>query len=217
MALICPICSVATAYAPADSEQKALNVSTSRPGTNRYSQVVAHAVVNMGHDADWYAICRCQNCERLFIASKEYYSDDWQSVWPLPPTLAVREGIPENVRLAFEEAHTCLAVNAYGGCLLMCRTTIERLQRDRKVSGLKELMEKGEISSMLYGQADEVRYWANMVAHDDFDQKALAPEALVELIAYIEALLNAVYVEPARLAALKSARAEATSEEDEPD
>ena len=33
----------------------------------------------------------------------------------------------------------------------------------------------------------------------------------------LEALLNAVYVEPARLAALKSARAEATSEEDEPD
>ena len=62
------------------------------------------------------------------------------------------------------------------------------------MSSLKELSDSGTISGMLYGQADEVRLWANMVGHDDFDEEAVAREAVSELVAYIEALLNAIYV-----------------------
>ena len=216
MAMICPLCGAATAFQPARSRQDAIDVNQSDEKKTVRREVIADAVISNSGLPDCYAICRCQNCGRLFVASQEnYYDEYWQPVWPLPGAATVSEDIPENVRLAFKEAQKCLAVEAFGGCLLMCRTTIIRLQRDRDVSSLKELSNNGAISGMLYGQADEVRLWANMVGHDDFDEEGVTREAVSELVAYIEALLNAIYVEPARLASLKAARAQAESKEGE--
>jgi hypothetical protein len=91
----------------------------------------------------------------------------------------------------------------------MNRTTVIRLLRECKVPSLKELFESGRISRLLYGQADEVRLWANTLGHDDFDSEALTAEICQELTDYIESLLDAIYVQPAKLAAHKKKRTEA--------
>ena len=74
---------------------------------------------------------------------------------------------------------------------------------------MSELSDKGIISNMLYQQSDEVRLWANVVGHEDFDPDALTPTACEGLVAYIEDLLDAVYVQPTRLTELRKLREQA--------
>lgn len=87
----------------------------------------------------------------------------------------------------------------------MCRTTLIALQRQQGVSSLKELKEKEVISGLLYGQADQVRLWANMMAHEDVPE-SIASDDSEQLLTYLESLLDDVYVKPARLAVLSQKR-----------
>ena len=70
---------------------------------------------------------------------------------------------------------------------------------------VKELKEKGAISDVLYRQADQVRLWGNMVGHEDISE-AITKEDCEQLLTYLEALLDAVYVQPIRLSALTHKR-----------
>ena len=133
---------------------------------------------------------------------------DWETVWPLQ-TRQVSQHVPQSVGSAFEEALLCLAVQALGGCLLMSRTALIRLQRDKNAANFAELRDKGLISTMLYEQANEVRLWANVVGHEDFDPDALTTDLCEELVDYVESLLDSAYVQPARLAEHRRKRAEA--------
>ena len=49
------------------------------------------------------------------------------------------------------------------------------------------------------------RGWANMIGHEDVP-KAITKEDSEQLLTYLEALLNAVYVEPKRLSGLTQRR-----------
>ena len=62
---------------------------------------------------------------------------------------------------------------------------------------------------MLYQQADEMRLWANVIGHEDFDQDAVTVEVCDELVAYVDSLVDAVYVQPARLARHREQRKQA--------
>ena len=206
MALTRPICKTATAFRPVTTQASGMLVDQSNQYSRKYADVLVPALVEDRDRGEHYAICECQECGRLYIAAKQYgYFGDWRAAYPLPIREIVGEA-PEDVRHAFEDALKCLAVEAYGGCLLMCRTTIIRLLRDKKAAGLKELLDKEVISGMLYGhygQSDEVRLWANMIGHEDFSLESVTPEAVEELIGYVEALLDATYAEPLRLQGLK--------------
>jgi hypothetical protein len=89
----------------------------------------------------------------------------------------------------------------------MCQIALEALWRDKQVSNLKELTEKGIISKQLYAQADEIRQWGNVAKHELISEAILKEDA-EQLLAYLETLLDHVYVQPARLEALKQKRKE---------
>jgi hypothetical protein len=139
---------------------------------------------------------------RNFVASNIH--GEWSAAYPISQA-PVPEEIPEPIKSEFEEAHLCFTVGAYRGCLLVCRTALIALQRERGVSNLKELKDKGAISPMLYGQADQVRLWANMIGHEDMPE-AITKEDAEQLLTYLAAILNAIYIEPKRLAALAQKR-----------
>jgi hypothetical protein len=150
-----------------------------------------------------YGIIMCQACEELFVAEKKEYSG-WESVYPILHK-PVSQDIPEPMRSELEEANLCFAVGAYRGCLLLCRTALIDLQRREKVSNLKELKDRGHISDLLYRQADEVRLWANLVGHEVIVSEVTEDDC-EELLNYLGAILDAVYVQPAHLAALTQKR-----------
>ncbi|MDO8611644.1 MAG: hypothetical protein Q7R32_02330 [Dehalococcoidia bacterium] len=203
--LVCPHCEVATALIPTRITGTGILHDYSSPGHRQQGTVTVSAIMEpqTGHH---FAIAECAGCKALFVAVKEQGSyGDWVTAWPMPQR-TVAEEIPSPVREAFRDALTSLSAGSLGGCLLMCRTTLIRLQRQQGVSSLLELRDKGTISDMLYQQADEVRLWANVVGHEDFESGALTSTACEELVLYIEALLEAVYVQPARLDKLRSLR-----------
>jgi hypothetical protein len=181
----------------------------------RETPISIGAVIDYSAARPHVAVIKCQACDSLFVISKEYgHYGDWEPVWPLQIS-PVPPDIPEPVRSALAEALLCLAVRAFGGCLLMCRTVIIRLQREQKVKSLQDLKDKGSISQQLYGQADEVRLWANMVGHEDYPADAVDSETCQELVGYVRSLLEAVYVQSARQAKLRERRQEAESQRSE--
>ncbi len=211
MAIICPHCGTATSFNPVIIEDdKAFLTDESSDKRSIYGKARVFAITDdkYPHDA-MYGILECASCGKRFVAIKPTYKAEWAVVYPILHK-HVAEEIPEPIRSEFQEAYLCFAVGAYKGCLLVCRTVLIAVQRERGVTNLKELREKGLISDSLYRQADEVRLWANMFGHEDVPVD-IAAEDCEQLLAYIEALLNAVYVEPKRLSNLAQKRGQIKS------
>ena len=90
----------------------------------------------------------------------------------------------------------------------MCRNVPESEEsvcQDKEVSGLNELHSSGTISDTLFNKATEIRLWAGIVKHIPLAE-AVSKEDANQLLAYLEVILNDVYVEPKRLAGLTKKR-----------
>ncbi len=203
----CPWCNHATAHVPVTIKDKHAFLPSQ---SSEYEQTLTEAWVDAVTEDDdrtefmRFTIARCMQCERAFVAKHELSDSDWIPVYPLPAT-AVPDEVPARIRGLFAEAQCCMSLGAHTGCLLVCRTVLVAIQRERSVSNLKGLLDQGLISATLYSQADEVRLWANLLGHEDVPGD-VSQEDCQQLVAYIEALLNALYVEPAKLARLKEKR-----------
>jgi len=205
--IVCPHCDTATSLNPVFIEDEhAFMPDRSSERESVYEKAMVHAIKEAEYSYEIsYGIFQCQACYKRFVAKKQEYKDkDWVVAYPLPHK-PVAEEIPEPIKSQFEEAQTCFTVDTYLGCLLVCRTALIAVQRNTGVTSLKELKEKGLISNILYEQADEVRLWANMVGHEDIPDKVVKNDC-EQLLAYMEALLHAIYVEPKRLADLSQKR-----------
>jgi len=115
------------------------------------------------------------------------------------------EEIPQTIKNEFEEANLCFTIGAYRACVSMCQIALEALWRDKQVSSLKELTEKGIISKQLYERADEIRQWGNIAKHDLLSE-AVSKEDAEQLLEYLEMILDHVYVQPARLDVFREKR-----------
>lgn len=209
--ILCPHCNTATSLSPVRIED---NKAFMPDRSSEREKVFEKAVVFGIKEAEYpykvsYGIFECQACSERFVAKKEEYTD-WVVAYPLPHKPVDKE-IPEPIKSQFEEARLCFVVDAYLGCLLVCRTALIAVQRNKGVANLKELREKGLISNTLYEQANEVRLWANMVGHEDIPDKVVEDDC-EQLLAYMEALLYAIYVEPKRLADLSQKRKQSKNE-----
>jgi len=201
--IICPVCGTPTAFTPIYlSCERDFNYIDGTQGAAQTNSVVRMEMHNY-HQRIKYAILSCQSCDSYFIASGTY-SSDWAAVYPISKKL-VSEDINEPIRGEFEEACLCFAVGAYRASISMCQIALEALWRDKEVSSLKELYEKGTISKHLFEQADEVRRWGNIAKHEPIPDVVEKDDA-EQLHAYLEAILDHVYVQTARLAALKQKR-----------
>ena len=203
--ILCPDCNTATSLNPVMiQDDRAFMPDRSSERESIYEKAVVRGIKKAEYPYKVsYGIFECQACSERFVAKKEEYTD-WVVAYPLPHKPADKE-IPEPIKSQFEEARVCLVVDAYLGCLLVCKAALIAVQRSKGVANLKELREKGLISNTLYEQADEVRLWANMVGHEDIPDKVVKDDC-EQLLAYMEALLYAIYVEPKRLADLSQKR-----------
>jgi len=197
--LICPHCGAFTAFLPAQIRGKGLLVERSTEDRDMWEEVSIRAVTPHRPGQTTYAILICAGCEQRFVAKEEY--DGWSAVYPTVHK-TVSEDIPEPIKSEFEEAHLCFAIGAHRGCLLVCRTALIDMQRQQGVSGLNELKDKGIISPFLYRQTQEIRLWANMIAHELMLPEAVTKEDTEQLLVYLETLLDAIYIQPKRLSAL---------------
>ena len=210
--LICPHCGAYTAFNPVYIKGRGIIKKASNSSKTIYDEVSIHSVISANFSGKGYAIIDCLACEERFVAeTASSFGDideadqlDWSVVYPIRH-ITVASEIPQPIKEVFEEASLCFSVGAYKGCLLMCRTALVALQREQNVTGLQQLKDNGSISLRLHNQADEIRLWANMIAHEDVPDP-VSEEDCKELLTYMEMLLESIYVQPKRLEALTTQR-----------
>lgn len=207
--LVCPLCGVPTPPVPLLLKGKGAILRTLDTDNVSYVKVALEAMTDesymgMTSKDTCYAILTCAACGAWFVAKKQPHEEEWLAVYPIPHK-PVAEEIPEPIKSEFEEAYLCFAVEAYRGCLLVCRTALIDIQREQDVSNLKELRDKGIISNTLYVQADQVRLWANMIGHEEVPE-TISKEDAEQLLAYLGMLLDTVYVQPKQLSDLSQKR-----------
>ena len=128
----------------------------------------------------------------------------WRVVYPIPRP-AVADEIPPIIRDEFNEVELCSAVGALRACVAMCQRVLESLCQDKKVPGLNELLENGYISKALFSRATQIRLWAGLTKHKPIAEPVTREDA-DQLVGYLRAILEHVYVEPAKLDALEQKR-----------
>lgn len=200
--LVCPFCGAFTSLEPIEfvARVKIQGTSGLRYEVGKASAIDYDEVGEVSH-----GIVECKACGRRFVAIGNN-NDEWAAVYPIA-TKYVDPDIDEPMRGEFKEALLCFAVGAYRGCASMCVTTLEALWRDQKASGLKDLKEKGIISQKLFEKGDEVRLWGDIAKHE-FVPDVVKKEDAEELITYLEAILNDVYVEQRRISRFAEKRKE---------
>ena len=199
--LVCPICGAFTSAEPAEFGAR---VKIERSSGLRFELGTAIAAAYDENRKVTHGILDCQACGRRFVGIKDTGSSEWSAVYPIAAK-DVGPEIPEPIRGELKEAYLCFAVGAYRGCVSMCETALEALWRKQKASGLLDLKEKGIISPQLYEQGDEVRLWGNVAKHE-LVPDVVEKEDAEQLLTYLDAILNAVYVEPERLSRLTQKR-----------
>ena len=200
--LMCPSCGRATS--PEVERFDATVVLNYGDGKYSHRSGVAEAVVPPRTDQLSYAVIVCQACGERLVAARLYDYGEWKAVYPIAHRTVANE-IPEPMKSEFEEAHLCFAVGACRACAAVCEIALEAVWKDKKVSRLNDLRDAGVISPALFEQATEVRLWANVAKHE-LIQEAVDQEDAEQLLGYMEDILEAVYVQPARLAALSKKR-----------
>lgn len=205
MALVCPNCGVATAFMPERIEdQRAMLVDSSDDRSIVYGRARVSAITDYINQIR-YAICVCANCTNYFLVKQvRYVDEDWVVVYPTPHKSAPQE-VPEPTKSELEEAELCFAIGTYRASVAMCQIALEALWRDKAVSSLDKLKESGIISQTLHDRANEIRKWANITKHELIIDPVSREDA-EQLLTYLKAILNAVYVEPKHFDTLKQKR-----------
>ena len=201
--IICPDCGTPTAFTPLYFSRN--DVFNYEDGVAENDARVIRAEMPSYYSRRRYAILCCQSCDSIFIAL-ETYSNEMSVVYPIARK-SVSKDIEQPIRGEFEEACLCFAIGAYRACAAMCQRVMESVCQDKKVSGLNELHSSGTISDTLFNKATEIRLWAGIVKHVPLAE-AVSKEDANQLLAYLEVILNDVYVEPKRLADLTKKRKE---------
>ena len=206
MGVKCPNCGDSTAilFEWIDDKTAILVKDSNESVTYRtHARTVACLEANYPHEIA-YGICACATCNKRFVVKQKQYEDhEWVPIYPI--SLRPIDGaIPQPMQSQFVEANLCFAVGAFQGCLAMCQVTAESLWRNKEAKGLADLLTKGIISQTLFDQSNEIRLWGNLIKHEL--EGNVSPEDAEQLLVYLDSLLDHVYVQPAKLSALKSKR-----------
>jgi hypothetical protein len=126
-------------------------------------------------------------------------------VWPSPEITVAKE-IPDEIARLIVEAKKGHAIGAETAALLAARTALIRMLRDQGCSSFKELVDKHKLTPLLYGQADEIRLWGNVIGHEDVPADTPKAQDVEQLLAYLDEVLEMLYVQPARLQELREKR-----------
>lgn len=137
----------------------------------------------------------------------------------LPATGAVREfdDVPEPIRSSASEAFACASIGSNRAAILMARTVIEATAKDKGVTSgrliakIDALRDANLIRPDVAEAAHEIRLMGNDMAHGDHLDAVDATEAdeILELMADV---LEEVFQAPARLAARRARRQQATQQ-----
>lgn len=165
----------------------------------------------------------CANCQAMSIGvvqvseyaffDHDVYDDASAWIEWLPLVSAGRrfEEVPSVIAEAASEAYSCHSFGAYRAAVLMARSVVEALAKDKGhtsgnlASKIDALVESRLIPPLMGETAHEIRFIGNEMAHGDF-VNAVSEEECDDVLSFMEVLLESVYEQPMRVRRFREAR-----------
>ena len=141
---------------------------------------------------------------------------DMVGVWPDIVSTKDYPDVPAPLAAAANEAHSALGAKAVRASVTMARATIEATAKERDInkgnlaSKIDQLASAGHISEAMRLAAHEIRFAGNEAAHGDLINEPVDFAAANEIVSLMDAILERVYQEPARVARIRASRKERT-------
>ena len=179
-------------------------------------------------DVLYVAYCRCDNCSAPNIAITESVRDDYGTAYQAPqymenphrviytwlpsePRGKEYKDVPNLIASPASEAYACYSINSYRACILMARSVIEAICKDKNIKTgnlaqkIEQLAKVASMPTIVTEQANEIRYFGNEMAHGDFTQP-VSEEDANDVLDLMDIIIDYVYQQPEQLAALKKRR-----------
>ncbi len=163
--------------------------------------------------AEKWRIGRCENCRRpLFLVVNEA---ETEIVKTFPPISLDRpDHIPTGVADDYVEGNLCLSVGAHKASAAMFRRALQSAalekgaEKENLIKQLDALAAKGLLNASLVDVAHQIRHFGNFGAHPDSDGLGDVSKDEAKAIKELTwQVLEALYLNPARVAAMKAALA----------
>lgn len=138
--------------------------------------------------------------------------EEYEIVWPVTVVCPAYPDVPEGIASAAREAHRVLATSAPRASVAMARATLEATARDKGItsgtiqSKIERLAADGHISEAMKEAAHEIRYAGNEAAHGDILSEPISVDDAKEIVDLMDAILERVYQEPAKVARVRASR-----------
>lgn len=162
-------------------------------------------------DGHYWAIGKClrDECEEIFLLTRTHPANDWRTVIIIPSTGDDHsDEAPEPVWSAIKQAKKCLAIDCSDAAAAMCRAALERMAKDKKAQGaklthkLKDLLEKGLLTKIVYDAADKVRDWGNTALHELLEEP-VDKEMVKKLVTLVDLVKRDLYITPTQIKSLE--------------
>lgn len=109
----------------------------------------------------------CPNCSKGSVANYPF-----DRIWPGSPFGPIIQGLPPDVRLAYDEACNCMSVNAFTACVLICRKILMHIAVDKGaaegdtfVNYINHIESNGFITPPMKAWVDIIRKNGNASTH----------------------------------------------------
>lgn len=141
---------------------------------------------------------------QLTFATINYFVDrgDIKIAWiPAESIGKEYEDVPTDIASAASEAYACFSINANRAAVLLARTTVEAIAKDKGVSSgnlyskIEAMAEQSIITDQLKDEAHEIRFLGNDMAHGDLGTPVVESDAS-DILGFLDTLLDYVYQQP---------------------
>lgn len=176
----------------------------------------------------WFIFCRCDSClfPNIAILSKPFPNitradaffdsdaNDSEIAWlPDKSRWKEYEDVPTDIASAASEAYACFSINANRAAVLLARTTVEAIAKDKGISNgnlytkIETMAQKNIITDQLKDEAHEIRFLGNDMAHGDLGTPVVESDAS-DILGFLDTLLDYVYQQPLAIQKRRKLRAE---------
>jgi hypothetical protein len=152
---------------------------------------------------------RCPECQAPFVRIKG--NEQVLAEWPNAGSKPAPPGVPEAVASDWREAHVDLSVRTWKSAATMARRAVQGVCIDKGASKgrladqIKESGANNTLHPNLVKWATEVRLFGNDGAHPGDDGLAdVSEESARDAVAFLDELIDWIYVMPEKLASAKS-------------
>lgn len=167
-----------------------------------------------------WAVSKCLNtpCREVFLLTKPGRHFDWETAVIIPGADTAYLGeTPDTVKSAIEQAKKCMAIGCADAAAAMCRAALDRMAKDKEAKGarlvgkLKDLLDNGLLTKLVYDAADKVRDWGNTALHELLEEP-VDDDTARRLLTLTDLVARDLYVTPMVIRSLDTSEERSESE-----